>query len=99
MSSDLRPVLACCTCPSFDLLFEIINAEHLCNTFPMEALRCRTKAAGNTIPVLQAVKHDIMMVSAVSDSPKIRRGIEWSYTSIRLELCSVESSIYTTPAL
>ena len=74
MSADLRPVLACCTCRTLDLLFEIINAEHLCNTLPMEALRCRTKKAGNTIPVLQVVKHDMTRVSAVSGSPKIREG-------------------------
>lgn len=72
MSADLRPVPACCTCPALDLLFEIINAEHLCNTLPMEAPWCRTKKAGNTTLVLQVVKHDITAVSAVSGSPKIR---------------------------
>lgn len=85
MSADLRPVPACCACPALDLLFEIINAEHLCYTLPMEALWCRTKKTGNAIPVLQVVKHDIMAVPAVSGSPKIREVIRWSYTSIRPE--------------
>lgn len=76
MSADLRPVLACCTCPALDLLFQIINGEHLCNTLPVEAPWCRTKKAGNTIPVLQVVKHDLMEVSAISGSPKIRGGIQ-----------------------
>lgn len=72
MSADLRPVPTSYTCPALDLLFEIINVEHLRNTLPMEAPRCRTKYAGNTIPVLQEVKHDTTVLSAVSSSPKIR---------------------------
>lgn len=99
MSADLRPVPACCTCPALDLLFEIINAGHLCNTLPMEAPRCRTEKAGNTTPVLQVVKHDITAVLAVSGSPKIKAGIQWSYTSIRPEQSSVGLGIYKTPAL
>lgn len=99
MSADLRPVPACCACPALDLLFEIINAEHLCNTLPMEAPWCRTKKAGNTTPVLQVVKHDITAVSAVPGNSKTKAGIQWSYTSIRPEQSSVESSIYKTPSL
>lgn len=97
MSADLRPVPACCTCPALDLLFEIINAEHLCNTLPMEAPWCRTKKAGNTTPVLQVVKHDITAVSAVSGSPKIKAGIQWSYTTIRPKQSSVELRIKHQP--
>lgn len=84
MSADLRPVPACCTCPALDLLFEIINAEHLCNTLPMEAPWCRTKKAGNTTLVLQVVKHDITAVSAVSGSPKIRGAGGGGWNSMKL---------------
>jgi len=97
MSADLRPVPACCTCPALDLLFKIINAEHIYNSLPTEALWCGTKQAGNTTPVLQVVKHDIIVVSDVSGSPKIRGGIQQSCTSIRPEQSSVEVSIYKTP--
>jgi len=99
MSANLIPVPACCTCPVLDLLFEIINAEHLCNTLPTETPRCRTKKVGNPNPALQVVKHDIMVVSAISGTPKIRVGIQWSYTSIRPVQSSVKSSLYRTPAL
>lgn len=65
----------------------------------MEAPRCRTKKAGNTIPVLQAVKHDITEVSAVSGSPKIKAGTQWSYTGIAPKQSSVGLNIYKTPTL
>lgn len=99
MSANLIPVPACCTCPVLDLLFEIINAEHLCNTLSMEIPWCKTKKVGNTNPVLQVVKHDIMVVLAISGSLKIRSGIQLSYASIRPVQSSVESSIYKTPTL
>lgn len=61
----------------------------------MEAPRCRTKVAGNTIPVLQAVKSDIMVVSADSGSPKTGEELAGAL----LQQSSVELSICKAPAL
>lgn len=83
MAADLRPALACCACPALDLLFEMVNVEHLCNTLPMEAPLCRAKVAGNTIPVLQGVKSDIMVISVDSSSPKSGGGTHWSCASAK----------------
>lgn len=83
MAANLRPALALCTCPALDLLFEMVNVEHLCNALPMEAPLFRTKVAGNTIPVLQVVKSDIMAVSADSGSPKTGGGTHWSCASAK----------------
>lgn len=95
MAADLRPVPACCTCPALDLLFEMVNVEHLCNTLLMGAPMCRAKVTGNTIHVLQVVKSDIIEVSADSGSPKIGARTRW----VVLQQSSVELSICKTPAL
>lgn len=83
MPADLRPVSACCTCPALDLLFEMVNVEHVCNTLPVEAPRCRTEVAGNTIPVLQVLKSDITVFSADSCSPTVRGGTHCSCSSAK----------------